>query len=175
MEKKEALKNKDIMPTYEVRYRQIDEGMLEIECKNEGEVFNCVAEELARHSIPSGDLDLEIVKSKRILGELEEMCQREALKRSLKVAEDIMAVYGREAGFDEDYESGKVINALIALIDAFLNQTEATEAKELLSEATDMLFLIVERYELGDVSAETEAAFIKVKEKAEKLKAKINL
>jgi hypothetical protein len=163
MEKKEALKDEDIMPTYEVRYRQIDEGTLEIECENEGEVFDCVAEELAMHSISSGDLDLEIIESKRILGVLEEVRQREALKRALKVAEDIMAVYGKEAGFDEDYECNKMINALIALIDAFLDQTEVTEAKELLSEATDMLFLIVERYELGDVSAETEAAFIKRK------------
>lgn len=85
-----------------------------------------------------------------------------------------MAIYEKECGFDEDYECSKMVNALIDLIDAFIDQIEVTEAKELLSEATDMLFLIVERYELGDVSAETEAAFIKVKEKAEGIKKALN-
>ena len=175
MEIKEALKRKDIMPTYEVRYRQIDEGTLQIECESEEEIFDCVAEELARHSISSGDLDLEIIESKRILGELEEVSQREALKQAVKVAEDIVTVYGREAGFDKGHESAKVINALIGLIDAFFDQTEVGEAKEMLAEATYMLYLIVKRYELGDVSTETEAAFVNVKEKAERIKNALNL
>ena len=99
--------------------------------------------------------------------------QRAALTKAVKVAEDIMEVYEREAGFDEDYECGKVVNTLIDLIDAFIDQIEVIEAKDLLSDAVDMLFLIVERYDLGDVSEESEIAFKKVKKKAEKLKAQI--